>query len=377
MTTETNAQGMDRRTNRIFAKVSPSNFPFAVAILELRRTMGTRPSSNYQFMHHLVQLDRHLQGRPFDSATAEDIKALLSARRETGAAAGTLKLLAVNVKTMLWQARRLNEAKELPFELRQALKLPKAKSNVRGAVIPEATFLAALEAVQRLNYDLCSYAPELVRCLLWILWDSGMRIGEVLSLRLNDVSFDEGTKTAKLQLREELAVSHGLKTGARYVILRDAVPALRTWMAVHPDRLDGEAPLITALAYYRHVRGLNQDSVRRIIREVFALVGAKPAGQRGHYGAHDFRHTAATRDANAGYREAALRLKYGWSATSAMPAHYVHLSEADARARVLATPVTGAAPMTRAPAPTADLVNQLATQLAQAMAQMAQTAAPA
>jgi hypothetical protein len=61
-----------------------------------------------------------------------------------------------------------------------------------------------------------------------------MRIGELLSLRLNYVTFDDETGTAKLQLRHELTASHGLKTGARYVIIGG--------FTLHPRKpIDGRA----------------------------------------------------------------------------------------------------------------------------------------
>lgn len=43
---------------------------------------------------------------------------------------------------------------------------------------------------------------------------------------------------------------------------------------------------------------------------------------------HLFRHSRATEDVRV-YREAELRMMYGWSASSRMPATYVHLSGRD------------------------------------------------
>ncbi|MFO1532347.1 MAG: tyrosine-type recombinase/integrase [Thermoplasmatota archaeon] len=376
-TAETKADAVTRITNRALANVSTHNIAFAVRTLEQRTNAGIRPASNYAYLLGLIRFDRHL-GRPFDTTTPEDVSALLGAYRQDHSLS-SLKTLSLYVQAILKDAFKLRETKDMPYEFRQVLKVARPKLNVRGAVIPERDFLAALDAIPgyiERSSQAPAYAHELIQAFLWLLWDSGMRISEALSLCISDVTFDEGTKTAKLSLREEKTVSHGLKTGARYVIVRDAVPALKAWISVHPGRLDPESPLLVALAYFTHVRGLNSDSANYLIRDLFALVGAKPTGSRKHYSCHDFRHTAATRDARHGYREAALRLKYGWSATSPMPAHYVHLSEEDARARVLATPSTGATTPprmeTQAGLPAGmDLVNLLAAQLARAMASQA------
>ncbi|MES2153925.1 MAG: site-specific integrase [bacterium] len=392
MNPENRNQSFERNTARALGHMSETNLPFAVEFLARRKNNGVRASSNYAFAWAMIRLDRHLTGRAFKEATPDDLARFMDKLRRgedestNNAAhtrvgrprsASTMRGMCIHVGLIMREALGLEESKDIPRALRQAYHVARPANAVRGQVFAEKAFLAAIEAVPRLpHYDqTATYTTELVRALFWLMWDAGFRISELLSLRINDVAFDDATGTAKLQLREELAATHGLKTGARYVIIRDAVPALKTWLAIHPGRSDGESPIITSLAYYRNgVRGMNVDTVNRLIQEVFAMVDARPTGKRTNFSAHDFRHTAATRDAQQGYREPALRLKYGWSGSSPMPSHYVHLSEEDARQRVLATRPAGSAPALPA---AVDLVNQLANQLARAMAALGREGAGA
>jgi integrase len=363
MERENKAQRFERQIKNALPRLSAANRGLVEALIAERRRSGIRPSSNYSLLIHLLQLDTYLKGRPFKDATPDELRAFLDEYAITHAST-TTRLMAIWAQTVLVRALDLDDTDDLPRPIRHALRVARTTPNVRGHVIPEKDFLAAVAAVPRLGY-VVSYATELLQAVLWLLWDTGMRRSELLSLRVSDVTFHDESGTARLQLREELTVTHGLKTGARYVIVRDAVPALKAWLAVHPGRLDPEAPLIIAIAYYRHPRPMNDDSLNKFIERVFNHIGAHPPGGRRHYSAHDFRHTAATRDAQQGYREPHLRLKYGWSGNSSMPAHYVHLNEADARARVLATTATGqsAAPPAT---PMAALVEQLMAALAAA-----------
>ncbi len=65
------------------------------------------------------------------------------------------------------------------------------------------------------------------------LYESGARIGELVSLRIRDVSFEESY--TRLMLNG--------KTGSRRIIVVASTPYLQTWIQNHPLRKDPEAPL--------------------------------------------------------------------------------------------------------------------------------------
>src|SRR2546427_3028215 len=71
------------------------------------------------------------------------------------------------------------------------------------------------------------------RVLLLVLFDSGCRIGEILSLRMRSVTFDD--------IGAQLIVRG--KTGSRRVRIIASSPELLTWINSHPMRGDPDAPL--------------------------------------------------------------------------------------------------------------------------------------
>jgi integrase len=295
-----------------------------------------RASSNNALAYTAIRLDRFLS-KPFHEATADELRNYLTAYiagDEDEPRNGRTE--SVHLGTILRHAHGLHELRDLDRKLRAAIYVARPAFDPKGVVIPDADFLAAIEAVPRLTYT-ATHATSLIRATLWTLFDAGFRISELLSLRVSDCRFDDAAGEATLSLREELSEAEGLKTGARYVVVRDAIPALKAWLALHPWADDGEAPLFTAVGFFRHARRLNDDVLNDVIREAFALVSAKPMGERTHYTAHDFRHSSATRYADSGANDGDLRDKYGWGPTSPMPAWYVHQTHKKRRERALAT----------------------------------------
>jgi len=71
------------------------------------------------------------------------------------------------------------------------------------------------------------------RALVHVLYESGARAGEILSLKVGDVQFDRLGATV---------VVKG-KTGMRRIRLIESVPDIQRWIAVHPNRNNPEAPL--------------------------------------------------------------------------------------------------------------------------------------
>ncbi|HUR26395.1 MAG TPA: site-specific integrase [Candidatus Thermoplasmatota archaeon] len=313
-----------------------------------------RASTNYALAYAAIRLDRHLGGKPYREATAEELENYLANYIDgDGEEKRDGRTESIHMGVILRHAHGLDERRDLDRDIRRAIYVAKQAFKPKGVVIPDTEFLAAIEAVPRLTYT-AGHASPLIRAALWTLFDAGFRISEMLSLRVSDCRFDDSDGTATLSLREELAETEGLKTGAgEGVIVTDAVPALKAWLEVHPWAHEGEAPLFTALGFFRHPRKLNDDVLNDVIREVFALVGGRPKGARTHYTAHDFRHTSATRYAESGATDSDLRDRYRWSATSPLPAWYVHQREKRRRERALATARVGSAPTLAAPAPVA------------------------
>jgi len=151
------------------------------------------------------------------------------------------------------------------------------------------------------------------KAIIAILAETGVRIGELLSLRFRDVEeLPDGTYRLRV---------HG-KTGTRPVIIVRSAPALRAYLAVRRGPHHPGAPVFTTIR--GPVRALRPESWARWLRKL-ALEHAhldRPITP------HQFRHTRMTQLA-AKVPEMVLKKWAGWSLSSKMPAVYVHLSGRD------------------------------------------------
>ena len=159
--------------------------------------------------------------------------------------------------------------------------------------------------------DACEHVRD--KAIIAILWETGLRIGELLSLRLRDV---EALPDGSFRLRVQG------KTGVRVVAVVHSAHYLAEWLrsrgAASPDEplwisLKGKKPLTDA-AFRVHLRRI-----------------AKRAGLSKPVHPHMFRHTAMTELARQ-LTEQELKVVAGWKHTSKMAGVYVHLSGRDAEA---------------------------------------------
>jgi integrase/recombinase XerD len=208
-----------------------------------------------------------------------------------------------------WKWRFAQNDQELPSWLR----IPISKRNVNQR--DHADVLDAAEVTRLADHTMNLRD----RALIWTLYESGARIGELLALRVGDVELtDYGA------LRLYLPAG---KTGRRTVpLFSAAVPNLLLWLKNHPHRDEKTAALWCGLQQgersgepigYRFVVKLLSTTARR------AGV-SKPANP------HNFRHSRATEIAqDPQVSTSVLEKFFGWQPGSPMAKTYVHLSGKD------------------------------------------------
>jgi integrase len=207
---------------------------------------------------------------------------------------------------------------EIPVGLRRALvhKAPKRAPERRP--ISREEFELVLGAARAPDNI---YAERDV-ALLWILWDSGMRMSEVLSLRRKSViRHEDGGMTLSMP-RD----APHLKTGARDVYVLESVPHIEAWMRVARNQSE-DAPLFPQSRVT--TRTLFATYTARILADLSTRAGIR------HLHPHLFRHTRATRAAEAGWNEFELNSYFGWAGDGRMAARYVHLRDLHLQERVL------------------------------------------
>ena len=151
------------------------------------------------------------------------------------------------------------------------------------------------------------------KALISVLYESGCRVGELLSLRLKNVEFDEYGAIVRV---------HG-KTGSRRIRLVTSAPNLTTWINIHPFKEERESFLWVNNWFKDNKQRLGYDLTRKVLRECAAKSNIKKA-----VNPHSFRHSRATHLAKV-LTEQQLKIYMGWTQASKMASIYVHLSGKD------------------------------------------------
>jgi len=180
--------------------------------------------------------------------------------------------------------------------------------NLKGSKLPE-DILTKDEVL-----DIISHAGSLRdKALFGLLYESGCRAGEILSMKVKNIEFLDNGGCA--------ATFPSGKTGPRRVLIFNFASCLRQWLESHPLKDNPESPLWPT-DDYRHAP-LSDISLRYLLRETVARTGIKK-----RVWLHGFRHSRATHLCEY-LSEQQMKNYLGWSPSSDMPAVYCHLSGKD------------------------------------------------
>jgi integrase len=151
------------------------------------------------------------------------------------------------------------------------------------------------------------------KALIYILYETGARIGELIDLTVGDI---EDRKHGK-----KITITG--KTGARRIPLVESVPHINNWLNKHPNP-EKDAPL-----WCKIQQGNPDDQLGyRYIREKILAKNMERAGIDKPSNPHHYRHSRASHLATE-MTEAQLCEWFGWVQGSDVPARYVHLSGRD------------------------------------------------
>jgi len=149
------------------------------------------------------------------------------------------------------------------------------------------------------------------RAIITMLWDTGMRVGELLNTQISSVDFDE---------RGYGWIIVNGKTGQRRLRLIFSSPYLRSWLDDHPCKGNDEAPLW--INYASNFKSKNQaikySAVSKMLKDVFKKAGVdKPANP------HNWRHSRATYVSDH-LSDSQMCSQFGWTKGSNMLQVYNH-----------------------------------------------------
>jgi len=258
---------------------------------------GLNPGTKANYISTLIRVRKAL-GKPFKEATREDIEKTLVKFAKKGYSDNTLALRRIQLKRFYkWL---LGNDENYPPAVKWI------KTRVKNNHLPHESLLSNND-IEKLA-KACTNPRD--RAIVLVLAESGVRIGELLNLKVGDVRFDE---------YGAIATVSG-KTGDRAVRLIASAPALATWLDHHPDR---DNPRASVLVNLKKGTPLSYFGAHWMIKTL-----AERAGIRKRVHPHGFRHSAATRLARL-LTEAEMKQYLGWVQNSKMAGVYVHLSSRD------------------------------------------------
>lgn len=260
----------------------------------------------------VLLLQSRMLNKDWDQATKQDIDELVyqimqkyssESGQETNCTADHKKILKIFFRWIKLGSRNHSDVGDPPET--KKIKTRKIKSKiVREHLLTEEDLEKLLLACKGNLRD---------KALIHIQYEAGTRPGELLSLKIRHVKFDK--------LGAFIYVDG--KTGARPVRIVTSVPSLASWLDSHPFKENPESPLWINQRKDKYGEPMNWAGANKILKTV-----CRQARLSKKITLKLFRHTEATNSAKF-MNEAQLRIRHGWTPTSKIPAHYVHLVNAD------------------------------------------------
>lgn len=241
---------------------------------------------------------------PFNEMDKGDVKKLVAWVHEQDYADGTVDTYKTVIKAF-WGWLKDADGQETPDEVRW---IQLSNGNGNGDTLPKD--LLTKDDVEA-QVDAAKNTRD--RAFIYLLYETGARIGEVIDLTVGDI---EDRKHGKK------VVIDG-KTGARRLPLVESVPYINQWLNKHPTG-EKDAPL-----WCKIQQGDPEDSLGyRYLREKILKKNMERAGIDKPSNPHHYRHSRASHLATE-LKEAQLCEWFGWVQGSDVPARYVHLNGRD------------------------------------------------
>ncbi len=264
---------------------------------------GFRDSTLRSNMDFLSRLARQL-GRPYRALDRQDILLIVKDLQQSGLAESTKdKYKGILKRFYTWMG------------LSELVEWIKIGRNSRRKLPEELLTRQDIQALIEAAHGKGWYKNKQDQAFIAVLYESGCRIGEMLSLELKHITFDEHGAVIQVPDRP------GCKTGARRIRIIESVPELKSWLKSHPYR-GSPGPL-----WVRNTRK-GHGPMRYHKAQVLIARLVRKAGIKKRVYAHLFRHSRATELASH-LTEAQMNTHFGWIMGSRMTQIYVHLSGRD------------------------------------------------
>jgi integrase/ribosomal protein L40E len=291
----------DMNRLRNSTKILDVNKELILNFLEFAKANGAMPATLRNLIWSCMTV-ASIISKPFTEATYDDIVKIAAEIENRYKSEKTKTALKSNLKVFY---RWLRKTKDYPPEV-DWIKINHKQVNNK---LPEE-LLTEEEIVKMADAAL---NPR-DKALVLILYESGCRIGELLSLKIKDVQFDDYGCV--------LIVPKG-KTGARRVRIIKYAKELLHWLDVHPMKNDPESYVWVSLGVNTKNQLVSYVGIEYVLRRL-----AKKVGITKKVNPHSFRHARATHLARY-LPQAIMNEIFGWSKDSRMSSVYYKLSGKD------------------------------------------------
>lgn len=144
---------------------------------------GLQPKSVEAYMHDILLLDDFMQDKPVETATVEDLRAFLKHLYDTGMSSRSQARIISGIKAFYNFLLYDGTLTEDPTELIDAPKI--------GLHLPDFLSIAEIESIIN-GIDLSTPEGHRNRAMVEVLYGCGLRVSELVTLRLSNLFFEEG-----------------------------------------------------------------------------------------------------------------------------------------------------------------------------------------
>ena len=278
------------------------NVELILKFLEKLFAEGLSKPRVIKYANHLKKISQKM-GKSFLEIDEDDITSFLSELEQSDYSEHTKK----DYRVVLRRFFQYLGKEELVKDVKTTLK--NSRKKLPDEILTQSEVEKMIEAADH---------PR-DKAIIGLLYEGGLRIGELASLRIKNVEFDDDGAVLKVRG----------KTGERRVRIVTFSSLVAAWIEMHPRRDDKEAPLWVNLSTNYKKEGIRYEGIAQNIKRI-----AKKAGIKKSINLHLFRHSRATHLAKC-LTEAEMNVYFGWIQGSNMPATYVHLSGRDLDDKIL------------------------------------------
>ncbi|KPQ43379.1 MAG: integrase [Candidatus Methanoperedens nitroreducens] len=235
-------------------------------------------------------------GKPLENLTIEHLKKYFEILRAKGLSQNTIRLQQTTFAQFYDYCLSETDDEKYSVLIRKLkrLKVDKEKNPINPGEILFPDEIKRLINIATLERD---------RCIVASLFESGLRIGELLALTIDMVQMDE----AKQEVTFHIPNIEGCKTGSRSVVCLEIYGYVQDWLKCNPEK---------------HFIPVTKVGVTKILKKLFIRAGInKPCNP------HHFRHSSITLAAGSGMSETQLSYRFWGIPHSTMLSVYIHLNE--------------------------------------------------